>query len=42
MRFITMLFIFIIILAVIDTIRRIKIAKIKNNKDKRIDGELKK
>jgi len=42
MRFITMFFIFIIVLAVIDTIRRISIAKIRNNKDKKIDREPKK
>lgn len=41
MRFITIFFTFIVVLAVIDTIRRIKIAKIKNNKAKKIDREQK-
>lgn len=36
MRFITLFFIFIIILAIIDTVRRVKIAKIKNEKKKYI------
>lgn len=35
MRFITTFFIFIIVLAVIDTVRRIKIAKIKRDRKKK-------
>lgn len=34
MRFITIFFIFIVVLAVIDTVRRIKIAQIKRDRKK--------
>lgn len=35
MRFITIFFIFIVVLAVIDTVRRIKIAQIKRGRKKK-------